>query len=821
MDTPAAQDGSTGSRFKPIHRHVQKLWKRLSPSAREARLTEARRKAGVITAVVNAMHEHGLSERDALEREAPDVDRSSYRRWVKRFLEHGFEGLLDWRMPLLNETTPQNVEQEICALRRVDPQTPVETIIAHLKKHFDYETSATTVKGILQEAGLSRRPGPPAGTQGLGERRLELGGMKLVEAALQETGYLKSLTTGIEVHCEGVELPDPLPEVDRSDRDEWGRFESSYNERYRKGPEDDIGPGFASVEQKREDKDPSQMHLWGASDKVLERKLKALLVSPLLGSGRWDGIRVPRGELLEELCGYAYMPSTLELFTRELKYLEVSPTLWEIHARRWHALTTQWGDPRRAAVLYVDESSKPVWTDLFSESTRVSAVGRVMPGLEQVAFHTGYGVPLRYVTHSGRTPLVTVVPELLDELTRWLEGSEVGRIVVIDAAANSVPFLRGLEQGSTPRAWVTRLRKTWVEGKRIFNRSNYRAYRNGDRVRMGEADFNDPDGGPFRMRVVELERRTKGTVTYLGASLLLDPAKWPASELADLYFDRWPAQEANFRAVNQAVGHKDVHGYGKQLVDNVTVVREQDKLRARGRRLREQRETLVGQIAEDAPIVHAEGKRLRGLERRIETARRRIESILHDDPVNQLKDLTKRANKLKELQQEAEAIRKSLSKREPALSKLQRKLETLEAKLAKDEETIEELDSRRRIFRHDVELDSLFALLKVSLVLMVTYVLKEYLGDARMEPATFLERVATLPARLLMTPTHEVLTFEYNRRDPDVMEYLRGCAETINAREIRMESGRRLRVKVEPAPEPLRPPPVDRRVMPGDRFRQN
>jgi transposase len=807
--------------FKPTHRHVKRLGKLLSPQARTARLAEARRREEALHTVKRAMDERGLLERAAIAKELPDVHRSSYRRWQKRYEEHGFEGLIDWRMPVENETMPAEVRQEICAMRRVDSQMPVEKIVSHVQQHFSFQTSVTTVKRVLHDAGLSRRPGPPPGTPGLGERRLELGGMKLVEAALQETGYLKSLTTGIQEHCEGVELPEPSPEVDRSDRDELGRFESSYNERYRKEPEDDLGPGFVTVEQKRQDKDPSQMHLWGASEEVLERKLKALLVSPLLGSGRWDGIRVPRGELLEELCGFAYMPSTLDLFTRELKYLGVSPTLWEIHARRWHGLTTGWGDPRRAAVLYVDESSKPVWTDLFSESTRVSAVGRVMPGLEQIAFHTGYGVPLWYVTHSGRTPLVTVVPELLDALTQWLEGSEVGRIMVIDAEANSVPFLRGLEQAPHPRAWVTRLRKSWLKGKRIFNRSNYRAYREGDRVRMGEADFNDPDGGTFRMRVVELERRTKGEVTYLGASTLLDPSEWPAAEVADLYFDRWPNQEANFRAVNRAVGQKDVHGYGKQLVDNVTVVRELDKLQARGRLLGEQRDTLTKEIGARGLTVREEQKRLDSVERRMETACGHVERILLNDPVNGLAELTSRSDKFRVLQQEAELIRKSLSKREPALEKLQQKFDKLEATLAKDEATIEELESRRRIFRHDVELDSLFALLKVGLVLMVTYVLKEYLGDARMEPVTFLERLATLPARLLMTPTHEILTFEYNRRDPDVMEYLRRCSDTINAREIRMESGRRLRVQVDPAPKPLRPPPVNRRTMPGDRFVKN
>src|ERR1019366_9636617 len=92
----------------------------------------------------------------------------------------------------------------------------------------------------------------------------------------------------------------------------------------------------------------------------------------------------------------------------------------------------------------------------------------------------------------------------------------------------------------------------------------------------------------------------------------------------------------------------------------------------------------------------------------------------------------------------------------------------------------ETLKSRRHIFQHDVELDSLFAVLKVGLVLLVSFVLKKYLGDARMEPVTFLERLATLPGRLHVMPELEIVTFEYNTRDPEVMALLATHRQTIN-----------------------------------------
>jgi hypothetical protein len=102
---------------------------------------------------------------------------------------------------------------------------------------------------------------------------------------------------------------------------------------------------------------------------------------------------------------------------------------------------------RDAVVLYIDETNKPVWTEMFSQSSKVTNVGKVMPSLESVCFHSGYGVPLWMVTYSGRPPLVKAVPAMLDQFRELNDGAEIGRIVVIDAESNSVPFFKQLEQG--------------------------------------------------------------------------------------------------------------------------------------------------------------------------------------------------------------------------------------------------------------------------------------------------------------------------------------------------------------------------------------
>jgi hypothetical protein len=550
---------------------------------------------------------------------------------------------------------------------------------------------------------------------------------------------------------------------------------------------------------------------------VIERKLLALLAEPLLGTGRFDGLRSPSGALLSEACGFAYMPATLDKMTRELKYAGVASTLWEIHARKWLELNRLWEEDKHLAVLYVDGTSKPVWTDLFSQSAHITLLGKTMPALEHVAFHTGSGVPLWMLTFSGHAPLVKAVPLGLAELERRLGSSAVGRIMVIDAEGNSVPFFKELEKGEVARAWVTRLKESWLKGKRIFNRTNYRAYRNGDRVRVGMCDLNDPDGGKFRIRVVEVERRSSKEVTYLGASVLLSEKEWSAIELADMYFKRWPAQEANFRAVNQAAGLKQVHGYGKRLVSNISVVTELDELKNKRER------ALARRLKQEASVRRRQ-VRLTEANRALK-GRKWSQKALDRHTIEYLESGKRTERKGQKLLGQQQVLTTGLAEAEKASANCQKQLEQAQEKLTRTETQLEtytkreaELQDRREIFAHDVEPDSIFALLKVGLVMLVTYVLREYLGNARMEPTTFLERIATLPARVRQLPNLEIVTFEYNVRDPEVMALLAASLDGINARALKTRTGRVLRIAVDPPPPPNRPPPEGKRRNSNDRF---
>jgi hypothetical protein len=313
------KDAPCVDNYEPKRAEWYKLWQDWSPALRKRRFSDAQKREAAVQSM--APRDPAESERAAVLRKFPEGSRANLRRWQERYTEFGFDGLVDWRMPPVVQAMPKEIQAAICTLRQANPNIDVAVIVEHVAKYHAYKTCGTVVKRVLQTNGLARRRGPALGAAVCNEQRLELGGMKLVEAALVQTGYLRALAVAVQEQLAEVPVPEDPSPVDISDRDDCGRFLPSYNGRYSKGEGDAIGPGFASVEGKRIGLDPSRLHMSGARDEIIEQKMLALMTSPLLGGGRWDGIRAARGALLEELCGFGYMPSTLDLFSRELKYM--------------------------------------------------------------------------------------------------------------------------------------------------------------------------------------------------------------------------------------------------------------------------------------------------------------------------------------------------------------------------------------------------------------------------------------------------------------------------------------------------------------------
>jgi hypothetical protein len=115
--------------------------------------------------------------------------------------------------------------------------------------------------------------------------------------------------------------------------------------------------------------------------------------------------------------------------------------------------------------------------------------------------------------------------------------------------------------------------------------------------------------------------------------------------------------------------------------------------------------------------------------------------------------------------------------------------------LSKAENDRARLEPQRRIREIDVAQDTIVTATKLTLSLLSTFVLREYLPSVSMSPATFASRVFGLTGRRELHPDEERIVFYENPRDPDVNQAIADACRTLNARSLRRD-GRTLRCAV-------------------------
>ena len=191
--------------YEPQRPEWRQLWERLPPASRMRRFAAAVNREATLKDL--AARKEGESERAVARKWSKTAPRTSLRRWQRRYEKYGFDGLIDLRLPPGRMRIPAEVRAAICTLRRADANVSVAVIIDHIAKHHHVKISETKVKRVLREEGLARRRGPVEGAGSGGEQHLELGGMKLVEAALVETGYLRALSSAVSEQLAAVPTP--------------------------------------------------------------------------------------------------------------------------------------------------------------------------------------------------------------------------------------------------------------------------------------------------------------------------------------------------------------------------------------------------------------------------------------------------------------------------------------------------------------------------------------------------------------------------------------------------------------------------------------
>lgn len=770
---------------------------------------------------------------------------STLRSRLAKLHEKGAQGLMDQRHPPEPEFT-EAMRGFAIGLRRLSPAMPTKEIGQKLKEAFGWVGSIRRLEAVLQAAGIAhhrgaprrlarkeegKKPGREAGGALSSEQSVEslsptvsepiveekeLGGagLALLKLIDELTGYSRAMAEQIQELALAVPEPaNPVP-VDRSHRDERGHFLPEYNApRLRTDPE--VGAVFDSVESKRQEKDLTRLSLRKISVENIQAKILALMALPVVSeSGRFDGVTEPRGEWLESLGGHDYMPETLMKFARELKYLGVSGSLIELHASFWYReLSPSLGEEASQLILYVDATDKPYWTEFFHKSGRVATVGRVMPCLETILIHTGAGVPLHLKTFAGHVSLVKHLLPMLHEMEAAIGKGMLGRITVVDGEMNCVALFKEFDadrdREGKSRLFITSLDSPQVADlSRIQSRSPWLPYRDGDRIAGGFIDLldsHDKNAPPYRARAILLERRGKKTISgYVtnapdSEDKAGDREGFDNPQLLDIYFRRWPAQELVFRDLNKAVHFKEVHGYGKQKVVNLTVIDQLETLAVQTQRAQERLEKHQVAADEMASELGAVAKTLSKTTQKLQrdnntphlvltvtTPKGTQKAVFQDQATLDLE------HEHDKLQEKRERFQEHRQEEMTKVKRLQARIEALTVERA-------QLEDRRLIYQTDVELDQILSVFKLGFALLFQALLHRFFDGLPIEFNRFLVNIFALRGRRVVTPSTETIYLRANRRNPELMQKLEEACVKINALGHQRE-GRRVRVEVSWAP---------------------
>ena len=703
-------------------------------------------------------------------------------RALLRYEEEGFEGLIDRRTPRERKVTKAQRDL-ICGARRTQPSIKVSEIRMLVEETTGSAPSETTIKRVLKEAGLARRGGRPAEAGGeVQVEELGAAGFELLKAADAETGAVSDIVEAVQTVGDAIPPPEPVSEEERCLRNDKGQLTARYNRARRKSAGELVAPAYRTAFEKSTERDLGRVALRTEPEEIIERKTWALLSLPALTrSTRIDELYGPTGQLLEGICGYAYMPETLRKTVSEWTVVGLGPVLQQTVGETWHRVSSErWEQGYRAGVVYVDNNVKPLWTDLFTLSTKVSSTGRVQPALVSTFINSGAGTPIHFETYSGSAPLAPRVLALLERVEQKSE-QPVGRLTVIDGECTSAALLATFKEAGRDVVLPLPSSMAVAERIRFGPGSAPRPYRDGDTLREGEITLTSSADRSLQVtaRAIVIERRTKETWTVLVT--LADRETWPARVLADLYFARWPMQEGFFRQANGALGLGHVHGYGKRVVTNTSVVTKLEDIRSRIMKSEHEVAASEAEILASEEALAEAIKAEKAARRFVDKRHERIDNAVASGRTH-TSSFECAAIELREGNERLEKSQQRVGKETKKRDKVTAKHERTAAKLAKLREKETRLEPRQQIMEADVAQDTLFAALKLTLGMLVHFVVREYFPHRPMEWRTFLSRIAMLPGRRETTDDQVTVYIAANTRDRELMGALDEACQLINAR---------------------------------------
>jgi len=716
-------------------------------------VAEAERRAGVLAAVAARVEASGQSLRSAVADVAPELHWSTYLHW-RRSVDGGegptWERLLDGRVPPVPDRVPDDVRLAACMVRRVDPSMNAETARTHLVAQFGESggISDASLRRIWADAELRYvAPDEPRGA--VAEEVEEFhggGGLALLAAADSELGASLGLARAVQKAGElraGVQATVEARTDIEVHRDDEGHFTPEYNGAWRA----EVAPGEADARwttdtAKRRHVELSALTTLKMRATTLSVKLLSMGVMPMLTERRgFAGLDGPVGAWLGVLGGTAYMPATLDKALWELGMLGVDDALWDTHGLRWSRVSRRWTESEPSwlqHVWYIDGTAEPYWTKAYAKSGPVSRVGRTMPCLTRIAVTSGAGVPVLVETYAGAASLKTHLIPVLKRLDAVIgTDAEVGRLTVVDSEVGTAGLMWALHE-TADRIFITVIKGNILKGATLRNEGPWMPYRERDELREVAVDLNGkhaPAEG-ITVRGVEMRRPNSRRPTTTLFATNADAEEFSTAEIATAYLARWPLQEQLFRDTRNGGGLNRSHGFGGEHVTHVALDTKKEQAKRR---------LATG----EARQTRAEATR-----ERLDEGTRDVAPPVRKDALRLADQDTRRAERTVRARQ-AEQVR----------------AETMPAE----------------IYERNTGRDSTMTCLKLHVLMLAEFVLREYFGGLNIEWRTFIEHFVMLPVTVRTTNNRCLYQLHVNPRQPERMAQLAKALDEINRRRIRRD----------------------------------
>lgn len=787
--------------YEPILMRNQVLQSRLSEEAFEKRVAKARKASRTMKALERRI-EGGKSLNQAIEEVLPKSRRSwAIRNWPK-YRTDGWEGLIQ-----ANRGREPNVTQEcedvVIAARLANPRITLEAMNQILQdRKVTPLPSEAVVKRIFTRADGRRRSAKKKAEPEQKEGKvveLALAGAELLLAAEMETKGIEGLTQ--EVVQRGQEALEEskgkVPKPDRERRDTKGRFTAEYNRARRRKPGEPTAGYLRPAADKGAEKVASWARFVHEKAETVEQKVKMLVFEPLVNQNKgWNGLRAAPTQDLQEVLGYAYMPSTLAKFSSALAQADGGPRMLERVGKVWHQVAEKnWGESGAMAALYVDNHVKPVWTSQYTQSGKVSRLNQVMPCLTTTYVHSGAGTPVVVVVKSGTASLAPKLVELVEQAEKQL-GTEIGRAVVIDAEGSTFDILSGYKG---KRVIVTPLKPGQAGKVEITYRpgSYYRPYRERDELRVAQVVLHHKSTGrSVELHALMIRRPHRESDTVLlttGIELGMS-----GRELADLYYRRWPVQENAFRE-GAAVKLAQHRGNCGDRVVNVAVVTELEKNQFQDKALTQKLTELQAQgeervrSAEQAHRVHQQAQQ------KLKRYRKRVDELGSSSESVRTAERGRAVEQHHQALMEAEAAAATYFAAEQKRQQHQEAHDKAASKTELLRERAQKLKPQQIVRRVDVSLDTVMTAVKLTAAQLIAFVLRMYLVSMPMTAETFVSRVLSIKGRREIREDQERVVFYENPRDPEINAVLTQACQRLNTRELH-RNGKRVFYEIRPPP---------------------